>query len=293
MANVDSKLHDAADPRDRESETPKRSLRGTSGGIYIGPARPNAGDSNTSHATGVAAGGADASTGYRKNNAYYADGDATGGGTAHATATVRPTGRSTFTGGDGTQGGSIPGYPAQRASQRAAAVTYAGAGANIDKRSSIFGDGGRALGGGGRGTSYVVGAADPIGTGVTGGKTKNSRKGTSVVIIPRPTLGTSSNPAAGTVALIQGATLFQADLHADDITSGANGLAGAEIFLYTRDTDTDEDAALVAKADFDSVTAATIFSGLAAATTYAFYARFKDAAGNVGPMSARSTVATS
>lgn len=302
-ANVDSKLHDAASPTDREGETPKRSLRGAAGGIYIGPTRPRAGDTNTAHATAAAAGGVDGSTGYRKRDKYFADGDATGGGTGGSTATVRPTGRSMFR-GDGIQGGSIPGYPAQRAAQRAAAVTYqSGGGANMDKRSTIVGEGGRQLGAGGRGTSYKAtdidgtGAADPVGTGVTAGAVKNSRIGTTAatraVMIQRPTLGTTANPSAGTVALIQGALLFQADLHADDITNGANGLAGAELFLYARDTDTDEDAGLVAKADFDSTTAATVFSGLTASTTYSFYARFRDTAGNVGPMSARSTVATS
>lgn len=292
MANVDPKLHDAASPTDREGETPKRSLRGAAGGIYIGPARPEAGDSNTAHAVGAAAGGVDGSTGYRKRDKYFADGDATGGGTGGATATVRPTGRSMFR-GDGIQGGSIPGYPAQRASQRSAAVTYqSGGGANMDKRSTIVGEGGRQLGAQGRGTSYKVGTADPVGTGVTAGAVKNSRKGLTTPMIQRPTLGTTANPAAGTIALIQGDDLFQADLHADDITGGANGLAGAEIFLYARDTDTDEDAGLVAKADFDSITAATIFSGLTSGATYSFYARFKDAAGNVGPLSSRSTVAT-
>lgn len=280
MANVDSKLHDSGDAKDRESENPKRGLRGAAGGIYVGPTRPNAADTNTAHATGAAAGGVEDSTGYRKRDKYEAMG-ATPLGSSH----TRPTGRTASI-GDGVQGGSVPGDPVVSAS--------------IDNRAVTDGTGGRALGMDGRGTQYYavgrdsISSADPIGTGVVASATydKNPRVSGNP-IIPQPTLGTSANPSAGTVALIQGALKLQADLHVDDVTSGANGLAGCVIYLYTRGTDTDDDDVFVGKFDFDSATAADAFTGLTASTTYAFYARFKDAAGNVGPLSARSTVATS
>ena len=137
--NVDSHLHNAGgtennDGPEREGDAPKRALRGAAGGVYIGPARIDAGDSNTAHATGAAPGGVDGSTGYRKANSYFADGDATGGGQGGGTAVVRPTGR-TFYSGDGVQGGSTPGRPI------ASGTDHLMTG-NFDKRSSIAGDGG-------------------------------------------------------------------------------------------------------------------------------------------------------
>lgn len=278
-ANVNKHLHDPGDVRDQESDSPKRALRGAAGGNYVGPARINSADSNTAHATGSAAGGVEDSTGYRKRDKYEPDG---GGSLASNT---RPTGRTAYV-GDGVQGGSTPGRPI------ASGTDHLNTGA-FDKRSTIVGDGGRSVEASGRGTSYRVGTADPLGTGVTAGAVKNPRFGTATPIIPRPEVGTSANPAAGTVALVQAALALQADLHADDITGGANGIAGCELFLFTRGTDTDNDGTLVGKVDFDSTTLADAFTGLAAATTYAFYARFKDTAGNIGPLSARGTVATS
>lgn len=290
--NVDSHLHNAGgtpnnDGPEREGDEPKRSVRGAASGIYIGPARIDAGDSNTAHATGAAAGGVDGSTGYRKRNGYFADGDATGGGQGGGTAVVRPTGR-TFYSGDGVQGGSTPGRPIASGSDHLNT-------GNFDKRSSIAGDGGVALGNAGRGTSYKRAlAADPLGLGaVTAGITKNSRVGVGAVLIPRPAIQATHNPAAGTVCIgTGGAAGLLVDLHADDVTSGANGLAGMEVFVYARGTDTDTDGGLVTKFDVDSATEADVSTGLAAGTTYAVYARFKDAAGNVGPMSARATATT-
>jgi hypothetical protein len=277
---VDPQLHNPSDALDRESENPKRGLKGASGGIYVGPTRPNAGDTNTSHATGAAAGGVEDSTGYRKRDGYQAD----NGATAAFTTNTRPTGRTAYT-APGVQGGSpLDGGAVD--------------GAAIDNRAVEDGTGGRALGMDGRGTQYVgvgdgiaSGAADPKGVGVTAAYDKNPRKA-NTALIPRPTLGAADGPAAGTVAVIAGDDKLTADLHADDVTGGANGLAGAEVFLYRRGTDTDEDGDFVAKADFDSTTAGDLFTGLITGTTYAIYARFKDAAGNVGPLSARGTVAT-
>lgn len=296
MANVDSKLHDVGDPKDREGETPQRSLRGAAGGIYIGPVLSRAavdGEGATlTHATGAAAGGADASTGYRGSNNYSVDGDATGQGMgAGGTASVRPTGRTMFR-GDGLNGGSVAGYPAQRAGQRAAAAagdtgtadSPTGAGAFIDKRSANAATGGIQLGAQGRGTR-VKGS-----TVTRHGAFRSNGRPTMVA----PTISSSHDPsAAGTVTIGTGtAAGLLVDLHADDVTGGASGLAGMEVFVFARDTDTDEDAGLVTKFDVDSATEADVSTGLTAATTYAVYARFKDTAGNVGPMSARATAAT-
>lgn len=300
MANVDSKLHDDGSPIDREPDAPKRALRGAASGVYIGPAHIDAGDSNTAHATTDNAGGLDGSTGYRKRNGYFADNDATGAGTAGAAFTLRRTGRRAYR-GDGVFGGSIPGYPAQRVGQRGSAVTQsdqvltaAGASAAfIDKRSAQTGDGGVALGGAGRGTTYKRGiAADPVGlNAVTAGARKNPRT-TGTPLIPRPVIATTAS-AGGTVGIDTGtAAGILMDTHADDVTGGANGLAGYEMFVFARGTDTDEDGGLVTKVDFDTTTGADFSTGLSAATTYAVYVRFKDAAGNVGPMSARATVTT-
>lgn len=279
MANVDSKLHDASSATDREAETPKRGLKGAAGGIYVGPTRPNAGDTNTAHATGAAAGGVEDSTGYRKRDKYEA-----GGASPLGSSHTRPTGRTAYI-GDGVQGGSTPGDPA----------------GSVDNRAVEDGTGGRALGMDGRGTQYYavgrdsISSADPIGTGVVAAATydKNPRVSGNP-IIPRPTLGAADGPAAGTVAVIAGDDTFTIDLHADDVTGGANGLAGCVVYVYERGTDTDEEGDFVGEYDFDSTTAGggPGVAGLASATTYAVYARFKDAAGNVGPLSARGTVLT-
>jgi len=297
MTNVDKELHNpevtfANLIRERTTSKAKRALRGAAGGIYIGPVlsmASGAKESSISHATGAAAGGADTSTGYRASNTYFADGDATGGGTGGATGTARVTGRTMYR-GDGTFGGSVVGYPAQRAGQRAAAATgdslsaSGSAAAFIDKRSSIFGDGGHALGSAGRGTRVLGTTVTGSGVGQASGQPR----------IVRPTIQEGANPAAGVVSVGDGTGLVTCDLHADDITDGARGLAGCVVYIFARDADTDEDLALVAKGDHDSTTEGTLTgsSGLAAAT-YSCYAAFKDTAGNIGPWSARSTVVVS
>lgn len=286
--NVDSDLHNSGDmsPADRSSETPKKSLRGAAGGVYIGPilsVASGAKESSLSHATGAAGGGVEDSTGYRASDTYAADGDS---GLGDDLSTVRPTGRTMYR-GDGVQGGSVVGYPAQRSGQRAAAdagdsLTAGGAAAAfMDKRSTIAGEGGRALGHQGRGTRV-------LGTTVSTGGTY---QGVNQVRIPRPTLGVAENPAAGTTAVYAGAVGGIAlDAHANDITGGSNDLAGFEVLVYTRGSDTDEDGGLVAKFSQDSAAAADFTTGITSGVTYAVYTRFVDPDGNLGPLSARGTV---
>lgn len=290
MPNVDSKLHNAEATAknliaERTTSKPKVGLRGAAGGTYIGPVLSTAaiGDSSITHATGVAGGGVEDSTGYRESDTYFRGTDVSA-----VTATVRSTGRSVYR-ADGVQGGSVAGYPAQRAGQRAAAATASsltaeGAASAIgDKRSNIYGDGGDALGSAGRGTRVIAGTVLTDGVGQATGQSR----------MTRPVLQTGAISAAGQVRIVDGTGgAVHADLHADDITAGANKYAGVTIFAFARGTDTDEDLALVAKGDFDTVTqgAVTGLSGLTAGT-YAFYAAFKDVAGNVGPWSARLAVA--
>lgn len=293
MANVDKELHNPEVTaknliKERTTSKPKRGLKGAAGGIYIGPVLSTAaiGDSSITHAVGAAGGGVEDSTGYRESDTYSADG-AEGMG-ATPTATVRMTGRSMYR-SDGIQGGSVPGYPAQRVGQKAVASAGSGltalgaAGAFIDKRSTLAGEGGRALGSSGRGTRVIAGT---VSTGDVGQASGQPR-------IPRPTLSGNDPAAAGAVQVVDGTGgALHGDLHAADITSGASGLAGCVFYVFARGTDTDEDEALVAKGDFDTVTegAVTGCTGLTAGT-YAIYAAFKDTAGNIGPWSNRFELA--
>lgn len=281
MANVDSKLFNTTDlsPADRSSEKPKKSLRGAAGGIYIGPVLSTAaiGDGSITHASGAAAGGVEDSTGYRESDTYTM-------GTDVNTATVRSTGRTMYRANGTGASGSVPGYPAQRSGQRAAAaagssLTAEGsAAAFIDKRSNIFGDGGVALGQAGRGTRVLAGTVVTGGVGQASGQPR----------LPRPTVEDSDAPASGAVGIIAGNDLFTCDLHADDVTGGANGWAGVTVVGYLRGSDTDEDSGdPVFKASFDSATEANLITGLSHATAYAMYVQFKDTAGNLGPMSDR------
>jgi hypothetical protein len=142
MGNVDSKLHDDGDVRDRASETPKRGLLGAHGAVFKGErSTPNR---TTDFVDGAAAGAVN--------------------------STTRPTGRTVYR-GNGIAGGSVVGYPAQRTGQRAAAATGEGktaagaAAAFTDRRSTGVGEGGRALGSDGRGTMWSGFTADKtIGT---------------------------------------------------------------------------------------------------------------------------------
>jgi hypothetical protein len=301
MANVDKELHNPEVTagnliKERTTSKPKRSLRGAAGGTYVGPVLSNAaidhqalGDAtNSSHAVGAAGGGVEDSTGYRESDTYRI-------GTAEdsTTATARSTGRSMYR-ADGVFGGSTPGQPAQRSSQRASAKT-SGQGLTaegaapvfLDKRSNTYGDGGVALGSAGRGTRTTsTGGTVTVTRGGVGQATGQPR-------LPKPTIQAADPGASLQIQIVDGTGgAVHADLHADDITDGANGYAGCVIYCFDRDTDTDEDEALIAKGDFDTVEegAVTGLTGLTAGT-YAFYAAFKDAAGNIGPWSDRLAVA--
>lgn len=316
MPNVDKELHNPEVTRgnlikERTTSKPKRALRGAAGGSHIGPvlstaARADSLDgssyvtSTTVHATGIAAGGVKSSTGHRKSAAW-----GRGTLTDSTTRTVRPNPGNQTTRGvyraNGVFGGSIPGRPSQRSTQRATVYTTGGnltaegaAPVFLDKRSNIYGDGSDALGSAGRGTREVNGAVDTV----LSFSSKSGGLGVTTKVYPRmsarPVIQEGANPAAGTVSVGDGTGLVTGDLHADDITGGANGLAGMVVYIFSRDTDTDEDAALIAKGDVDSVTEATITgtSGIAVGT-HSCYAAFKDAAGNIGPWSARGTVVVS
>lgn len=316
MPNVDKELHNPEVTRgnlirERTTSKPKRALRGAAGGSHIGPvlstaARADSLDgssyvtSTTVHATGIAAGGVKSSTGYRKSAAW-----GRGTLTDSTTRTVRPNpGSQTERGmyrANGVFGGSVPGKPAQRTGQLSAAGAGTGgltaegsAAAFMDKRSNIYGDGSDALGSAGRGTRELNGAVDTV----LSRKSKSGGLATTTNVYPRmsarPVIQEGANPAAGTVSIGDGTALVTGDAHADDITGGANGLAGFVAYIFARDTDTDEDAALIAKGDFDTDSEGTLTgSAGVVAGTHSCYAAFKDAAGNIGPWSARGTVVVS
>lgn len=116
-----------------------------------------------------------------------------------------------------------------------------------------------------------------------------------------PTVATTADQAAGVIAVVGGSGKVQIDLHADDITGGANLRAGAEVVMYKRGGDTDEDVlSEVARFRADGGTdISDAVTGLTAGV-YAFYGRFLYTAGpvgkggvapvNGGPWSARGTV---
>ena len=77
MPNVDKELHNpevtnANLIKERTTSKPKRALRGAAGGTYVGPVLSTAaiGDSSITHATGIAAGGVEDSTGFRESDTY-------------------------------------------------------------------------------------------------------------------------------------------------------------------------------------------------------------------------------
>lgn len=92
--NVDKNLSNApatdGTKADKSGDTPKRGIRGASGGVFVGPSRINSLDTDTAHATGAAAGGVEDSTGYRKRDLYETD----GGG--NFSTQTRPTGRTAY-----------------------------------------------------------------------------------------------------------------------------------------------------------------------------------------------------
>jgi hypothetical protein len=265
---------------------PKRSLRGAIGALFAGPVlskAATAGPSTVTHATGSAAGGVEDSTGSRESDSYGIDGN-TGGMAGSTTADVvtdtRPTGRTRYVAA-GVQGGSTPGRPIASGTDHLMSGAY-------DKRTTIDGEGGRALGAAGRGTSV---ADETV-------SVKTSKIISTATSLDRPTIGAAANPAAGTVALVDGTGgVMQIDLHADDITGGASGKAGALVSVFARLTDTDTDAKT--PLFFGVVDGGTDISTLftPGAGTYVVYAawRYKrrnDAGFAYGPFSARSTPLT-
>lgn len=273
---------DDKSPR-RSTQANKRGLRGAAGGTYIGPVRPN----STSHGAtaGYTGGGTEDTNGFRESDNYAADGN-TGGFTGGASATVTRqagagTTRSAFL-APGVQGGSSISTTAGAAvidsTGRAVDTgldrfgrTLAGATSgrytytNFDGRSTLDGDGGRSV--------SIRGGTKASGTGPADAVT-----GETIATVPagatRPTLGTAADGAAGTVNVVGGAGKVQVDLDANDITGGAGGRKGAEITLFKRRTDTDEDYDLVAVFTADGGTDITdAVTGLTAGT-YAFYARW-------------------
>ena len=123
ITNVEKKLHVDGGP-DLGGDTPKKSLRGAAGGVYVGPVRPN----SASHITGSEAGGAEDSTGFRESDTYDASGGTgrvTGSSDGTVTTNVRPTGRTAGL-ADGVQGGSTPGRPISSGNHVLAGGGYGG-----------------------------------------------------------------------------------------------------------------------------------------------------------------------
>jgi hypothetical protein len=148
-------------------------------------------------------------------------------------------------------------------------------------KESYGNEAGFALGSSGRGTNVD-------------GETVDVSAAGSGTAIARPAIGGSENPSAGTVAVIAGTAKFELDMHADDVSA----YAGVEVLCFRRGSpNTLEDGDFIGAVVFDSATKGdgltTANVPALTAATYAVYARFFDAAGNVGPMSDRATVAVS
>jgi len=288
---------------------PKRGLRGAFMNIpYVGPLLSGAAvepPASVLHNSTSAAGGVEDTDGYRELDEYSVDGNTGGLTGGPSTSVSRPTGRTAYIGAGVPGGSSVrteaagpqtnkgPIDPTGRAVStgkdrfgRTKGTPNSGAGikdydyTNFDGRSTLDGDGGRALGGGGRGTTTD-------GVNVTQYQS-------------RPTVGASANPAASTVGVVAGgSSVVQVDIHADDITGGSAGLAGYQVALFERDTgDTDEDGPCIGVFDCDGGTDITTLTTLSGARTIVVYARkrYKVTNGGAttygyGPRSARVTLA--
>lgn len=287
--------------------TVKKGLRGAAGGVYVGPLISKTaieGPSSPTHALTVLAGGVEDTTGHRESDTYGADANTGGFTGGPATSVTRPTGRTAFI-ASGIQGGSlttgagdvidVTGRAEDTGVDRfgrsltgdaypngSGRYTYT----NFDGRSSLDGDGGRALGAAGRGTT-VDGE-------------------TVTVNIGRPATD-GTNEGSGTVAIVGAAGAIQAAIHADDLpasatTNGTNGHAGCLIAVYKRGTDTDEDGAHVGTVTFGTASTdgsdnTNILTSLTAGT-YAVYVRWLyfiqgGLVRRVGPASPRATVVVS
>ncbi len=275
----------------------KRGLRGAFLNIpHIGPVITTATatyDANptlvhpTYATTLIGAGGVEDTTGYRDDDSYDPTGNSGGLAGGPTTSVTRPTGRTAFIGAgvpggstvsDKDTGGSEAGEVIDVAGRaqstgkdrfgRTKGTANSGAGlgdlvyTNFDGRATLDGDGGRSIGSAGRDTQTDP---DAVGSNVN-------------VVIARPSTGTSADPSAGTVGVVDGGAggVVRVDIHADDITGGANGLAGYNIILRKRDSgDTDEDGALIGSYDCDGGTDITtvLTDATLAGTTIVFYAR--------------------
>jgi len=278
--------------------TVKRGLKGAAGGLYVGPiigaASVIEGPSSPTHAVTALAGGVEDTTGYRESDTYDRSGNSGGLLGAASTSVSRPTGRTAYI-GNGVQGGSTAGDPIDSAgraedtgvdrfgrSLTGANYPTGGGGrftyTNFDGRAVPGGDGG--LGGGGRGTTVD-------------GETVTANQGVPATH--------DTAESSGTVAVVDAAGKIVTAIHANDITGGSNGHKGAEITVYKRGSDTDDDGAFYRAAtigtvvsdgpdDTDTFTAVT-------AGTYSFYVRWRYAAADgsihLGPASARGTVTVS
>jgi hypothetical protein len=268
------------------SRRPKVGLRGATAAVFLGPlagvdGAAIAGPASPTHATGVAGGGVEDSTGSRKSDTYSADAGTGGnlGTVATPTADTRPTGRTRYY-GDGVQGGSLPGRPIASGTDH----VYSGGGyatGSFDKRTSIDGEGGRALGTSGRGSS-VAGETVTV---------KANKVGSAPTALDRPAQGGAAS--AGTVGIIDGtAGVMQVDVATADLTGGTGGKAGCLVAVFARGGDTDTDAKnplFIGTVD-GTTGASTLFTP--GAGTYAVYVAWryprKDGGFAYGPFSART-----
>jgi hypothetical protein len=121
-----------------------------------------------------------------------------------------------------------------------------------------------------------------VDVGASGAQEEGEGRGTSAALatgvvtraVPRPASPLGA-VASGTVALIDGtAGVMQVDLDAADITGGGNGRKGAEVAVFARGADTQEDGRLLFFGSVDGGTdVSTLFTP--GAGTYAVYTRFR------------------
>jgi len=310
-----------ADSGRRGPTATKRGLKGAAGGLFVGPVLSVAANAGTltsvTHATTKVGGGVEDSTGYRKSDNWVPDVNSTGGFAGGASTTItRPsshaygdTTHSAFraagvTGGSDIQDDSSGTYVAtgvidttgraedtgkDRFGNTLATGLTAGfrkfTYTNFDGRRSLDGDGGRGLGNTGRGTSA---------------------NGETITINTARATRHATAESSGEVAVVAATGKVSVAIHADDLpasstANGTNGHAGAELMLWSRGTDTDEDRALAGICTFGTVSTdgaddTDALSGLAAAT-YAGYVRWRyyksDGSIGYGPWSDRFTVVVS
>jgi len=256
---------------------------------YVGPAKVASGGHVT--LADLGGGGTEDSKAYRTSDSFDLSGQTGGLTGGPATSVTRPSryrygpGATTVQAyiGAGVQGGSAPGLPVDLSGRavdagvdrfgRARGVANVGAGlgmytyTNFDSRTPAAGAEGSGAqeAGGGRGT---VGPSDTSGT-----VTRSVSSLPSITTDPRPVVDASV--ASGNVGIVDGTTgIMQVDLDAADITGGASGRKGAEVAVFARGADTDEDGRLLFFGSVDGGTdVSTLFTP--GAGTYAVYARWR------------------